>query len=318
MLVRMLSIDPEGVAAAEGGGLCSRAMPSRKGSRTATRLSPSRSATGSYLFVLLTVSGIGCAGSQGAKAGQDERKLEIEHEACDIDGGSAKKTDVNGDGRPDLYRVMSGNREVCRAIDPNFDGVKDAFIYYDEQGRERRRESDFDRDGRPDEVSVSENGVVVSKQRETNFDSKLDTWETYTGGRLAKAERDSDADGIIDEWWDFNRPDNPDCAVVVKDHNADGKPDPDSAVDNCGESYKAPPSPTLGAPTAAPSGTAPGDFGGPPPKPPATATGSAAPSAPAPAPSASAPPASPSASAPPKASAAPSASPSAQPPKKGP
>src|SRR5688572_29305684 len=114
MLVRMLSIDPEGVAAADGGGLCSGAMPSRKGSRTATRLSPSRSVTGSYLFVLIAIFGIGCAGSQdGANSGQDERKLEIEHEACDIESGSSKNTDVNGDGRPDLWRVMSGNREVC-------------------------------------------------------------------------------------------------------------------------------------------------------------------------------------------------------------
>ncbi len=249
------------------------------------------------LLSFLAVSA-GCSGGQdGAKTASDQHKLDIEHEPCDIDGGSAKRTDVNGDGRPDLWRVMSGGKEVCRAIDPNFDGVKDAFIYYDEAGRERRRESDFDRDGRPDEVQTLVNGVVTAKERETNFDSKLDTWETYEGGRLAKAERDSDADGIVDEWWDFNRPDNPDCAVVVKDHNADGKPDPDSAVDTCGESYKAPPSPVASAAAPAASGTAPGSFG------PAVATPSAAPSASAPpAPSASAPPA-PSASAPPAPSA---------------
>ena len=242
-----------------------------------------------FVFSVSWLIAAGCSGAQDTKTADDKHRMEIEHEACDIDGGSSKKTDVNGDGRPDLWRVMAGNREVCRAIDPNFDGVKDAFIYYDESGKERRRESDFDRDGRPDEVQVLVNGVVVSKERETNFDSKLDTWETYVGGRLAKAERDSDADGIVDEWWEFNRPDNPDCAVVVKDHNADGKPDPDSAVDTCGESYKAPPGPTATIPTAAPSGTAPGSFG----------TSSPPPSASAPpAPSASAPPA-PSASAPP-------------------
>jgi hypothetical protein len=278
-------------------------------------------------LILFAFSGVACAGSKGPDGSDEKRKLEIEHESCDIEGGSSKKTDVNGDGRPDLWRVMSGTREVCRAIDPNFDGVKDAFIYYDDQGRERRRESDYDRDGRPDEIMVLENGVVVRKERETNFDSKLDTWETYNSGRLAKAERDSDADGIIDEWWDFNRPDNPDCAVVVKDHNADGKPDPDSAVDNCGESYKAPPSPTLSAAAPPASGTAPGDFGGSkPPTPPATAATSAAPTA-TPAPSTSAPPA-PSASAPPKASAsappkasasaAPAPSNSSPPAKKGP
>ncbi len=233
------------------------------------------------LIILAIVSTAGCSSSgEGAKSADGEYPLEIEHEACAIDGPSSKNTDVNGDGRPDLWRVMSGDKEVCRAIDPNFDGVKDAFIYYDDAGRERRRESDFDRDGRPDEVSILINGVVVKKLRETNSDSKLDTWETYENGRLVKTERDSDADGVVDEWWDHNRPDNPDCAVVVKDHNADGKPDPDSAVDNCGESYKAPPAPTSSAPPSpTPSGTAPGGFGSPAPTPPPTAAPPAQPSA---------------------------------------
>ena len=202
-----------------------------------------------YLVLLaLCVHLAGCGGADATGAlKNDQRKLEFEHESCAIE--SAVKVDVNGDGAPDLWQVMSGGREVCRAFDGNFDGVKDSFVYYDEQGRERRRESDFDRDGIPDEVTISEGGVVVRKERETNYDSKIDTWEYYEGGRLAKTERDSDADGIIDEWWDFNQPDKPQCAVIVTDRNSDGKPDPDSAVDLCGESYKAPPPPTLQAAT---------------------------------------------------------------------
>src|SRR5262245_23553454 len=136
MLVRMLSIDPSPVAASDTRALCSAAMPSRKGSRALSI----GSQMGRISLILFAFWGAACAGSKGPETGEQKRKLEIEHESCDIEGGSSKKTDVNGDGRPDLWRVMSGNREVCRAIDPNFDGVKDAFIYYDEQGRERRRE----------------------------------------------------------------------------------------------------------------------------------------------------------------------------------
>lgn len=128
----------------------------------------------------------------------------------------------------------------------------DAFIYYDEQGREWRRESDFDRDGRADEIALFENGALKLKLRETNFDKKIDTWDHYEGGRLTKRERDSDGDGIVDQWWTFNNPQNPRCAVVASDCNADGKPDPDSVVDLCGESYGSPKPAPSAAPAAAP------------------------------------------------------------------
>lgn len=209
--------------------------------------------SGGVAAALLALAAPGCGASdQGAKPASTTKRLEIVHEPCDIDSGSALKTDVNGDGSPDIIRVMSGGKEVCRAIDLNFDRIKDAFIYFDASGNERRRESDFDKDGRPDEVAVREGGQVVSKELETNFDKKLDTWETYAQGRLLKAERDADADGIIDEWWDYNRPDRPECAVVVTDKNQDGQPDPDTAVDMCGEGYKPPPI------TFGPSAPAPG------------------------------------------------------------
>jgi hypothetical protein len=179
--------------------------------------------------------------------------LEIEHEACDLEGGD--QVDVNGDGRADIVKVRSGDREICRAVDLNFDGIKDGFIYFDTEGRERRRESDFDRDGQPDEVSTSEGGVVRRKERETNYDGKLDTWETYVDGRLAKTERDSDGDGVLDEWWDHPRPDAPQCAIVVRDKNSDGRPDPDTSVDLCadGSATPPPPTPTASAPSAPPA-----------------------------------------------------------------
>lgn len=199
-----------------------------------------------------------------------ERDTEIKHEPCDGSSSSAKRIDANADGKPDIIHVMSGGKEVCRIVDLNLDGAIDAFIYYDSAGNERRRESDFDRDGRADEVTILANGVVVRKERETNFDNKIDTWDYYESGRLVRRERDSDGDKIVDQWWQFNNPTNPKCAVVATDRNADGKPDPDSVVDLCGESYGAP-KPT---PAPAPTSSAAAD------------TSSAAPTAAAPAPSA--------------------------------
>src|SRR5690606_16043978 len=108
--------------------------------------------------------------------------------------------------------------------DFNMDGVIDVFVYFDEQGRERRRESGFDRDTLPDEIAIYEGGVLVRKERETNNDRKIDTWDYYENGKLVREERDSTGDGFVDQWWTFNRPDDSDCAIVSTDGDGDGKP----------------------------------------------------------------------------------------------
>jgi hypothetical protein len=216
--------------------------------------------------VLMTTSVVACAGSTtppstSKPSGTGERDTAINHEPCDKDAASAKKVDANGDGTTDITHVMKGGREACRILDLNLDGAVDAYVYYDDKGVERRRESDFDRDGRADEIVHYDRGAVVLKERETNFDDKLDTWDYYEGGRLVRRERDSDGDKFIDQWWQFNNPTNPSCAVVATDQNADGKPDPNSVVDLCAESYGAPklsPAPASSVP-APPASAAPAD-----------------------------------------------------------
>jgi hypothetical protein len=215
--------------------------------------------------LVLSLFLLSCSGDAGGKANTPsgrERDTDIKHEECNGESSSAKRIDVNGDKKPDIIHVMNGSREACRIVDLNLDGAIDAFIYYDDRGQERRRESDFDRDGRADEISILVGGVIQRKERETNFDNKIDTWDYYEGGRLAKRERDSDGDKIIDQWWQFNNPQNVKCAIVATDRNADGKPDPDSVVDLCAESYGAPPKlPTPAAPAGDAGAPASGDAG---------------------------------------------------------
>jgi len=245
-----------------------------------------RSLAGWFVLVAAACSSSDATQTQVRTPTGNERDTEIKHEACNKDTPNARKTDVNGDGLSDIVHVTNGGREVCRIVDLNLDGAIDAFIYYDGQGRERRRESDFDRDGRADEVAHYKAGVVSLKERETNFDNKIDTWDYFEGGRLARRERDSDGDAIIDQWWQFNNPTDPKCAIVATDQNADGKPDPNSVVDLCGQPYTTPgAAPGPGAP--APGAPAPGA-----PAPGAPAPGAPAPAvAPTPSPSPSAPPA---------------------------
>lgn len=179
------------------------------------------------LFVPLPVA---CSQSVSTEASsptgeKDAYPTEITHEDCDADAKGAVKTDANNDGRADITRVMEGNREVCRVLDLNFDGRVDNFLYFDEAGNLRRRESDFDRDGIIDEIGLYKTGRIVQKHRETNLDGKLDTWDSYTNERLTERRRDTNADGKIDQWWTFPDPNKIECPVVATDEDGDGKPD---------------------------------------------------------------------------------------------
>jgi hypothetical protein len=186
--------------------------------------------------VIFPYLAIGCSGSKEGSAktpSSDTLPIVLEHEACDTESSSAQKVDTNGDGKPDIVRVMSDGREVCRMVDLNHDGRVDTFIYFDANGAVRRRESDFDRDGHIDEIAYYANGVPVRKDRETNLDGKLDTWDFYEGGKIHHRMRDSDGDGKVDQWWTWPNPDKVECAVIATDHNGDGKPDLNDAIDVC-------------------------------------------------------------------------------------
>jgi hypothetical protein len=212
---------------------------------------------------------VGCssaAAPQAAAPIDKERDVAIHHEDCDASTPGASTVDVNGDGRPDIVHVMNGSREVCRVVDLNLDGSIDAFIFYSDDGTERRRESDYDRDGRADEIVILQGGVVVRKERETNYDDKIDTWDYYEGGRLARRERDSNGDAVVDQWWQFTDPSNDKCALVARDEDGDGKPDPGSVIDLCAPEDQGPqaaPAPAPAAAPKAPSGPAEGPAAGP-------------------------------------------------------
>src|SRR4051812_7460880 len=84
------------------------------------------------------------------------RDTQVVHEPCDVT--AAQKVDANGDGKPDISIVNRDGREVCRAVDLNFDGIVDAYSYFDASGQLRRRENDYDKDGQIDEISTFKGG----------------------------------------------------------------------------------------------------------------------------------------------------------------
>lgn len=203
---------------------------------------------GFLLCAGLVLAGLqsGCSSSasthvNSASDGKIRKDTTVTHKECDIHSGDVEKIDANGDGRPDIYIVKSGGHEVCRAVDLDFDGKIDMWVYFNPAGQVTRRETDYDRDGRIDEIAKYKNGVLVEKDRATTLSGKLDTWEYYKDGKLASAERDSNGDGVIDQWWEYPPGSKPGCPIIHSDINGDGHPDPGSAVNVCKDAGYVPP-----------------------------------------------------------------------------
>lgn len=178
----------------------------------------------------------GCAALQGGKEKQKDvveltrKDTSIEVEGCRVNAKSAQKLDANGDGRPEIVRVMIKGREVCRVVDLNLDGKIDRTSYFSESGRIRRVESDFDRDGVIDEIALFSEGIPTEKRSATTMDGRIDTWDYFTKGKLTRSERDQNGDGVVDQWWEYPRPE---CPLVHIDQDGDGRPDPGASVDYC-------------------------------------------------------------------------------------
>jgi hypothetical protein len=214
-----------------------------------------RSGQGWALLLLGASFQLGCndAGGAGANApgsGITRRDTAVTHESCDTKSAGTEKIDANNDGKPDIFIVRDGSRELCRAVDLNFDGVIDSYTYFDASGQVRRRENDYDKDGQIDEISVFKAGQIAEKDQSTALALHLDTWDFYQAGVLVRTERDSNGDGIIDHWWEYPKPG---CPLIHADVNNDGRPDPGATIDYCKEtgyvppdrSDKAPASPTF-------------------------------------------------------------------------
>jgi hypothetical protein len=87
--------------------------------------------------------------------------------------------------------------------------------------------------GKIDEVRVTFNGRERCYGEDMNHDGVIDTWDLMDEhGNLVKRAHDANGDGQLDQSWSFD-PTRKGCATVAADYNADGKPDPGSAIDIC-------------------------------------------------------------------------------------
>lgn len=188
----------------------------------------------------LGAAAAGCGGGAAKPAETprlpgEHRDTRVIHEPCDTSSSGAVARDLDGDGRPDSISVRVGGAERCRALDLDFDGVLDVWVYFEPGGAVRRRETDFDRDGQIDEISLYRAGQLSERQQVSGPRRAIDTWHHYDGGKLLRTLRDSVGDGRIDQWWEYPAATNAGCALVHSDVDGDGRPDPGATVDLCKE-----------------------------------------------------------------------------------
>jgi hypothetical protein len=162
----------------------------------------------------LGATGYACGGSEAKpKAAADEKKVKglakDDSSRCDHKGRADREVvESAGPGaeQPNVRRVFAiiGEGEdrrrilLCREVDTNLDGIKDVVRTYNDKGD------------------------VLNELSDANFDGKIDTWASFSRGRVSKVQLDNDGDGSPDETRFYvagklNR--------VQRDTNRDGKPD---------------------------------------------------------------------------------------------
>ena len=125
-------------------------------------------------------------------------KGRTDREVVESLGPGAKSANIRrvygivGEGE-DRHRVL-----MCREVDTNLDGVKDVVRTY------------------------TDKGDALNEVADTNFDGKIDTWITFTKGRVSKLREDHNGDGQDDETRFYV---NGVLSRAQIDTNYDNKPD---------------------------------------------------------------------------------------------
>jgi hypothetical protein len=140
------------------------------------------------------------AADGGADQSRCDYKGRADREAVETAGPGAVQPNVRrvyqlvGTGE-NMHRVL-----VCREIDTNFDGVKDIVRVYNEKGESLREEADANYDGRIDTWLSFSAGRIAKEELDSDFDGNPDVWKYYVGGQLSRIQRDTNHDAKPDRW----------------------------------------------------------------------------------------------------------------------
>jgi hypothetical protein len=175
------------------------------------------------LAVFPMVALFACACGGGSAPGPASQPVEVrprvagadggfdDHARCEFRGRLDRETvETAGPGavQPNVRRVyqMVGTGEsvhkiiICREIDSNLDGIKDILRTYNDKGESLHEEADANYDGRVDTWITFSGGRMAKEDLDTDFDGNPDVWKYYVGGQLSRIQRDTNRDGKPDRW----------------------------------------------------------------------------------------------------------------------
>jgi hypothetical protein len=117
--------------------------------------------------------------------------------------GEIKKEDKNNDGKPDMWLYYDdNNRPVKIESDRDYDGKLDFWITYGEKGQ-RKTEIDLNFDGRADMYTYYQYGQRVKLEIDTDYDGKFDQISEYRDGKTVKMQR-TGKDGKLETIFDIS------------------------------------------------------------------------------------------------------------------
>lgn len=109
--------------------------------------------------------------------------------------------DSNEDGVQDIWVEDKAEDGVIISSDTNFDGNVDSILAIDKANISLYEQTDYNLDGVMDNFYYYEDGVIVRQEVDSNYDNKIDVWVYIINGgtTIAKYEKDTDFDGVIDK-----------------------------------------------------------------------------------------------------------------------
>ncbi len=89
---------------------------------------------------------------------------------------------------------------ICREVDTNLDGAKDVVRTYNERGEALNEIADTDFDNKIDTWVTFSRGKIVKVAVDHSHNGQPDETRVYMGGKLSRVQRDSNGDGKPDVW----------------------------------------------------------------------------------------------------------------------
>lgn len=168
------------------------------------------------MAVVLSTAALACGGSdKPVQTANDQKQVTglsaDDQSKCEYKARpdrEVKETAGPGSLTPNIRRVYAilGTGEdrrrvlLCREVDTNLDGTKDVVRTYNDKGEKLNELSDSDYDGKIDTWVSFSGGRIAKVELDKQGLGKPSEWRFYVGGKLSRVQRDTNRDGKPDVW----------------------------------------------------------------------------------------------------------------------